>query len=236
MSDLLGRRPFRDRAYEHSSHPRLNPYVELHREFGPQVIPGEEAPQWRGRWAELSGREAPLHVEIGSGNGFFLSGMAARHPEQDWIGIELRFKRVVLCARKLQQVGATNARIVRYDAFNLDDLFTPASISGLYVNHPDPWAKESQAGRRLLGRPFVAWAAGVLVPGASFRLKTDHAPNVELLLESIQGLPYEVLGQTDDIRRDGSPWGEDDVITNYQRKFYQRGLPVLGLWVRRRES
>lgn len=236
LMEMRRRFPFKDRQDEGSAHPDLNPYIRLHRELGPVVVTAEAAPGWRGRWAELYGREAPLHVEIGSGNGFFLSGMAALHPEQDWLGVELRYKRVVLCARKIQQAGIPNARITRYDAWSLDDLFLPASVAGLYVNHPDPWPKESQATKRLLGPDFVGWAARALAPGAHLRLKTDYAPNVELLRSSIEGQPFEVLGFTDDIRRDGPPWGEDDVVTNYQRKFYQRGLPVLGFWVRRRQD
>ncbi len=236
MSETSERRVFRQRAAEESGYADLNPYIRLHREFGLPAIPAERALPLRGRWHEHFGRQAPLHLEVGSGNGFFLSGMAARHPEQDWVGIEIRYKRVILCARKIQAAGLQNARIVRYDAWSLDDLFEPGSLDGLYVNHPDPWPKESQADKRLLGGPFVAFAARALKPGACLRLKTDFAPNVELLRCSIEGLPFEVIGETDDIRRDGPPWGEDDVITNYQRKFYQRGLPVLALWVRRREA
>lgn len=237
MSELEPRPrfPFRELADEELRNPDLNPYIRLHREVGLPVITAEQAPALRGRWGEHFGREAPLHVEIGSGNGFFLSGMAARHPEQDWVGVEIRYKRVVLCARKIQGAGVGNARIVRYDAWSLDDLFEPGTLAGLYVNHPDPWPKERQAEKRLLGPHFVSWAARALRPGASLRLKTDYPGNVELLRCSIEGQPFEILGQTDDIRRDGPPWGEDDVVTNYQRKFYQRGLPVLALWVRRRE-
>ncbi len=226
--------PFRDRNDEESAHPELNPYIQLHREIGPPVLTATEAPQWRGRWDQLFGREAPLCLEIGSGNGFFLSGMAALHPERDWVGVEIRYKRVVLCARKIQQKGLSNARIARYDAWSLDDLFLPGTLSGLYVNHPDPWPKENQADKRLLGPFFTAWAARALMPGAELRLKTDYAPNVELLRESLVGQPFEIVGETDDIRAKGAPWGEDDVITNYQRKFYQRGLPVLALWAKRR--
>lgn len=207
--------------------------MKLHREIGPPVITAEEAPTFRGSWEAAFGREAPLHVEVGSGNGFFLSGMAALHPEWSWLGVEIRFKRVVLCARKIQVAGVGNARIARYDAWCLRDLLLPGSVAGLYVNHPDPWPKERQADKRLLGPEFAGWAAEALRPGASFRLKTDHGPNVELLLASVEGLPFEVLGRTADIRATGAPWGEDDVITNYQRKFYLRGLPVHALWLRR---
>ena len=225
------RQPVLDPERPHNAD--LNPYLQLHKEFGPEVITASDAVGYRGRWADAYGRQAPLHVEIGSGNGFFLSGMAALHPEQDWLGVEIRYKRVVLCARKIQARGVHNARIVRYDAWRLADLFEPGSVAGLYVNHPDPWPKERQANKRLLGPVFCAWAAEALAPGAELRLKTDALSNVELLEASIAGLPFEITGRVLDIRANGVPWGVDEVITNYQRKFYEKGVAVHALGLRR---
>ncbi|NOY24796.1 MAG: hypothetical protein GXP62_02895, partial [Oligoflexia bacterium] len=61
--------------------PDLNPYLKLHRSFGPEALPADAGPPFLGRWAAAFGRDAPLHVEIGPGNGFFLAGMAGMHPE-----------------------------------------------------------------------------------------------------------------------------------------------------------
>ena len=47
---------------------------------------GEER---QGHWQEWFEREAPLHVELGTGKGDFITGMAARHPEINFIGIEI---------------------------------------------------------------------------------------------------------------------------------------------------
>ena len=221
------------RPPEKYRHPDLNPYLKLHREFGPPVLTSEELREHAGHWDLLFGREAPLHLEIGSGNGFFLAGMASRHPEWNWLGLEKRFKRVVLTARKILAAEAVgNARIGRYDAHCLGDLFGPGSLSGVYLNHPDPWPRDSQAKHRLLGPEFCAELARLLQSGADFRLKTDHWINVEAFLEHTQGLPFVLEGRSDDIARDGAPW-PDDLTTNYQRKFNEREVAVYGIWLRR---
>lgn len=220
---------------EESADPAVNPYVQQHRELAP-VVPHDEAVRWKGRWSELFGRSAPLQLEVGSGNGFFLSGMAARHSGDNWLGVEIRYKRVVLCARKILELGVPNARIARYDAWSLADLFGPGEIAGLHVNHPDPWGKQHQHKHRLLGPHFMGWAATVLPPGAPLRLKTDAVSNVQLMLASMQGLPFELTLRSDDLRQTGTPWAavpEDDVVTNYQRKTYLKGLPVYGVELRR---
>jgi tRNA (guanine-N7-)-methyltransferase len=223
-------RPFREKVHARPSRSEINPYVALHEQFGPPVVTAEAALDWTGRWAELFGRDAPLHVEVGSGNGFFLSGMAARHPDRNWLGIEIRYKRVVLCARKIQAAGCAHARIVRYDAWWLDDLFAPGSIDGLYVNHPDPWVKVNDARKRLMSRYFAEFAAMVLKPGAELRLKSDFVPNLDGLANGAAGLPLQLLGRSADVRRDGLPWDvDDDITTNYQSKFDRKDAPVHAL-------
>ena len=43
------------------------------------TIPEPEV--WKGRWQEVFGRQAPLHIEIGMGKGQFLTALAAEHPD-----------------------------------------------------------------------------------------------------------------------------------------------------------
>jgi tRNA (guanine-N7-)-methyltransferase len=226
-----------DRPLDAYGMPDLNPYLKLHRDYGPPVVTAAEAVARRSDWSAAFGRSAPLHLEVGPGNGFFLSGMARMHPEWNWLGVEIRFKRVILCAKKIRALGVENARVARYDAFLLDDLIAPGTLDGLYVHHPDPWSRERDEKHRLIGPHFLSWAAAALRPGARFRVKTDHLPHVERLLavlDALPGAPFRVLGRSDDIVRDGTPWPlADDVETNYQRKFRQRGLPVYAVWMER---
>ena len=160
--------------------------------------------------------------------------MAQKHPDRNWLGLEIRFKRVILCAKKIRAAGVENARIARYDAWFLDDLFEPLEIAGLYVNFPDPWMRDRDEKKRLMGPVFAAWAARSLCPGGFLRLKSDHGPNLDRLVEGCRGLPLEVVGRSDDVAVDGTPWLEgDDIITNYQSKFIARGEPTHALLLRR---
>ena len=225
---------FRDRTDEDFKRPDINPFLVEHRTFGPELLPASAAWKHRGSWAEVFGREAPLHVEIGSGNGFFLAELARRHPDWNVLGIEIRNKRVVLCARKIRKVGVTNARIARYHAAFLDDLFEPGSLAGLYVNHPDPWPKTRHDKNRLISRWFLEDVVSLLQPGGWFRLKSDFAPNVDRAVELLdrgadgqpaERLPLEVTGRSDDVITGPAPW-PDDIETNYQSKFRLKGEPV----------
>ncbi|MFT5583793.1 MAG: tRNA (guanine-N7-)-methyltransferase [Cognaticolwellia sp.] len=226
-------RLYKEIAYGEYIDPDHNPYLNLHRSWGRPVLTSEQSAACRGAWEQEFGRKATLNVEIGTGNGFFFSGMAESHPDQNWLGIEIRFKRVILTAKKLRAACTeSNSRICRYDASGLTDLFVPGEIDTLYINHPDPWDKERWAKNRLLGPDFLDRIAILMSPGAELRIKTDHLVNVKAVLEHIAGRPFELFARCDDVSAEGAPWA-GDIVTNYQRKFDERGLPVYALRLRR---
>lgn len=229
---------FKDRAPESFLRADINPYLDGHRTFGPELLAADDAWRWRGRWHERFGRQAPLHLEIGSGNGFFLSGLATVRPYWDLVGVEIRYKRTVMCAEKLRKVGAKNAVICRYHGAYLDDLFEDGSLSGIYVNHPDPWPKERHEKNRLISRWFLEDVARLLKPGGHFRLKSDFEDNIaripSLLAADGDGnpldaLPLRVTHRCDDVNATPAPWADEDIETNYQRKFKAVGLPVYAI-------
>ena len=117
----------------------------------------------------------------------------------------------------------------------LDDLFSPGSVAGLYVNHPDPWPKARHEGNRLISRWFLEDAAKILAPNGRLRIKSDYADNINriprLLESDDQGnpktkLPFTIVGRSDHIQRDGAPW-PNDIRTNYQRKFNDQNTTML---------
>jgi tRNA (guanine-N7-)-methyltransferase len=216
---------------------KQNPYVALHREQPGLAVPADEAWRWKGRWGERFGRQAPLCLEIGPGNGSFLAELAARHPETDHVAIEIRYKRVVACARKLSARGLRNAVVCRYHAAHTEDLFEPGSLSTIWVNHPDPWPKERHEKNRLISRWFLQDVVRLLAVGGTFRLKSDFRPNVERAAElldhdgegaSAPHLPLRITGRSEDITTGPAPW-EGDIETSYQKKFRLRGEPVYAI-------
>lgn len=238
----MNRRPgtqsphFQDHSRRPGASAEVNPWSVHHAEF-PCVIPAADAPSFRDRWGEVFGREAPLHLELGSGNGFYLSGMARHHPEINWLGLELRYKRVALCAKKIMEGGPggaplPNARVLRYSWFYLPDLLSPGALSGLHLHHPDPWSKEAQARNRIIDPEFCALAASLLRPGAEWRTKTDFAPHIEAIVACTRGLPFEILATSADLSATGPLW-EPDVTTNYQRKSVEEGKKIHAIRLRR---
>ncbi|MBY0438382.1 MAG: tRNA (guanosine(46)-N7)-methyltransferase TrmB [Burkholderiales bacterium] len=122
----------------------------------------------------IFGRRAPLIVEIGFGMGEGTAQIAAAHPENDYIGIEVHNPGVGSLLDKIGRGGLTNVRIVQHDAVEvMRDTVRADSLAGVHVFFPDPWHKKRHHKRRLLQPPFVALLASRIAPGGYLHVATD---------------------------------------------------------------
>lgn len=135
----------------------------------------------------------PLEIDLGCGDGTFLTGMAAHFPERDFLGVERMLGRVSKTARKIERQQLTNARIMRLEsAYTVGWLLPTSSVSRLHLLCPDPWPKKSHAARRLVNQSeFLDGLARILVPGGEFLLKTDDQPYFEDALLSFESRTHQ---------------------------------------------
>jgi len=139
-------------------------------------------------WSSVFGRTAPLHLEIGFNRGRFLRAMAAKHPERDFVGIEIRRR---FCWRLAHILNAEdterrNIRIIWADAKNISPvLFEAGSLEGIYVTFPDPWWKKRHVKRRLVDTAFAASMASLLGPGGRVWVKSDVPAIAEEIAQSL---------------------------------------------------
>ncbi len=125
--------------------------------------------------AAIFGNRNPLHVEIGSGKGEFLSQYAPLHPDWNFLGFEAADKRIRNTLKKLSPDKHPNVRLLRHrvDA-GLAELLPPVSVNCVYIQHPDPWPKRRHHKRRLFQADFLAALASVMEPEARLHIATDH--------------------------------------------------------------
>lgn len=139
-----------------------------------RLVPWRRAP-FPAPWARWFGREAPLHLEVGFGDGRFTVRRARAHPDEHFVGMEVSGVSVRRALGKVRSEDLPNVRLVKAGAeFALRQLFEPGALTSVTVNFPDPWPKERHAGNRLLRVPFFRLAADRLAPAGEIRLATDH--------------------------------------------------------------
>ena len=121
----------------------------------------------------LFGEDRPLHFEIGFGSGEHLAERADMLPDHGFIGAEPFLNGVATALGHIRDRQLANIRLRRGDALEVLTRIPDASLSFLYLLHPDPWPKARHAKRRMVNdRPIDLFAAK-LRPGGEFRLATD---------------------------------------------------------------
>lgn len=192
------------------------------------VAPGE-APL---DFAALFGRDAPVHVEVGFGNGDALAAMAAAHPENNYLGIEVHRPGVGALLRRVEAEGLANVRVACTDAREFLERRVPdGSLSGVNVFFPDPWHKKRHHKRRLVQAEFVALLARRLKPGGLLHLATDWEEYAQHMLAVLTA-----AGTFENTAEPGpfTPRPEGRALTRFERRGQRLGHGVRDLVYRRR--
>jgi len=63
---------------------------------------------------KIFARNAPLHIDLGCGDGSFICALAQRMPEKSFLGIERLLGRIRIAARKAANIG--NVRLLRMES------------------------------------------------------------------------------------------------------------------------
>ena len=236
----FGRIPGRLRAGFSSDRGRsdVNPYVDRIQELRPWVVVGEEAAGFKGRWRAEIGvdDDAPLILEIGPGNGFFFRDLVASQPDAGFVGVEIRFKRVWMTAKKASDRGLSNFRVMHQSFGYLDTYFAAGELDGVYINHPDPWPKDRHHKHRLLQPTFAAMLASRLKAGGFVQVQSDFAPYGPLSTAVFDSEMWEREAYTADLHGehgDAEALRVGHIPTNYERKKVAIGEPIfVGRWRR----
>jgi tRNA (guanine-N7-)-methyltransferase len=136
------------------------------------------------------GRKAPHILEIGFGMGETTAEIAAAHPQNDYLGIEVHTPGVGGLLRLIEAQGLKNIRIVQHDAMEVvANMIAPSRLAGVHIFFPDPWPKKRHHKRRLVQPPFVALLASRLQAGGYIHLATDWEEYAEQMLAVLSAEP-----------------------------------------------
>lgn len=179
----------------------------------------------------LFGRQAPLTLEIGFGNGDALLAMAAAHPERDFLGIEVHRPGVGRLLNGIAERGLTNVRVLCDDAKPvLENQIPDDSLSAVHLFFPDPWPKSRHHKRRLVQPDFVELVRRKLTPGGQLHLATDWEHYADHMMAVMTAAPgYENTAGS----KQFAPRPEQRPLTKFERRGRRLGHEVVEqLWRR----
>lgn len=169
------------------------------------------------------GNDKPVFVEIGSGKGEFISQYPLLYPDSNYLGFEVRDKRIRNILKKIDPVKHTNVRLMCLMVDEkIKDVLPEESVEGVFIQHPDPWPKKRHHKRRLIQQPFLDALAGIMKLGAFVQVSTDHAEYAEWIAEEfIRNHNFDTV--SDNVIQD-KPHFEEHVVTWFEHEQRRLGF------------
>ncbi|MGT2687063.1 tRNA (guanosine(46)-N7)-methyltransferase TrmB [Streptococcus porcinus] len=196
--------------------------AEEHLENHPQYVILEPEVA-KGRWQEVFGNTNPIHIEVGSGKGGFITGMAKQNPDINYIGIDIQLSVLSYALDKVLEADVPNVRLLRVDGSSLTNYFNDGEISLLYLNFSDPWPKSRHEKRRLTYKDFLKTYQTILPPHGQLHFKTDNRGLFEYSLASFSQYGMTLKQVWLDLHASDY---EGNVMTEYEAKFAQKGQVI----------
>ena len=176
----------------------------------------------RGRWASLLPGCGQVRAEMGCGKGQFTAGVARQDPDALIVALEKVPNAMVTAMERVMAEGIENVRFIDTDVVTLPGIFAPGEVSVIYINFPDSWPRKKEAKHRLTAPSFLAMYWDILPVGGRIEYKTDQPWLFDWSLEQFRFMGYELREITRDLHADGVA----GIMTNYEARFHEQGIPI----------
>lgn len=180
--------------------------------------------QNKGRWASWFGNENPIHLELGAGRASFSLTHAQRHPNRNYVAIDLKEEVMLPGVEKSFDLGLENISFVWMNIQQIQSVFAPGEVDLIYLNFSDPWPKTRHAKRRLTHRNFLNLYKGILKETGWIHFKTDSDILFEFTLNECAQLGLKMENICLDLH--GRAQEEPIVLTDYEKKYITQNKTI----------
>jgi tRNA (guanine-N7-)-methyltransferase len=183
----------------------------------------------KGKWREDFFRNSrPLVLELGCGKGEYTIGLAARHPEKNFIGVDIKGNRIWTGAKQALEAKMENVAFLRTRIDFIDHCFGPGEVDEVWITFPDPQPQKNRARKRLTHPMFLNRYRKFLKPGALIHLKTDSTSLYTYTLEVIKEQSLTMHWETEDLYRNCPPERKEliEISTYYEKLFTAKGEDI----------
>jgi len=153
----------------------------------------------KGQWnCAMFAKPQPIVVELGCGKGEYTLALARRHPEMNFIGVDIKGARLWKGAKEATEQAMDNVAFLRTRIEFIDAFFGPGEVSEIWLTFSDPQLRGSE-NARLTSPLFLRRYSRFLQSGGIVHLKTDSRFLYEYTSSVIRANHLEVLASGVDI-------------------------------------
>lgn len=157
----------------------------------------------KGNWGkEMFGNDLPIVLELGCGKGDYTIALALRHPEINYIGVDIKGARLWSGAKYATENALPNVAFLRTRIEFIGAFFGPSEVSEIWLTFSDPQLRGSE-NARLSSPMFLERYRGFLKPAGIIHLKTDSRYLYEYTQAVCNVNGLNVLASCSDIYQSG---------------------------------
>ena len=189
--------------------------------------------QNKGKWHKCFKNEQPIHMELGCGKGGFISQIALKNPNINYIAVDLIDAMLGLAKRNIEQLYMENERnidnilLARCDIERILLMMDEKdSVDRIYINFCNPWPRGKHQKKRLTHTKQLNLYKTFLKDKAEIFFKTDDDNLFLSSLRYFKEAGYEVIWQTYDLHNENL---EDNIETEHEKMFSEQGIKIKSL-------
>ena len=190
---------------------------------------------YKGKWKQqFEDSQKPLYLEIGCGKGSFISKLASRHQENNYIAADMIEAMLGLSKRNIETEYANNnleiknLLLIRMNAERILDVFAENdTVERIYINFCNPWPRGKHKKRRLTHtRQLANYKTFLDKEKGEIYFKTDDDELFEESLEYFKEEGFEITKITHDLH---SEMIFEDIRTEHEQMFSEQGIKIKAL-------
>ena len=171
----------------------------------------------QGKWGVYFKNNHPIILELACGRGEYTIGLAAMHPNCNFIGIDLKGNRIYIGAKNALKDEMENVAFLRTQIEKLPEYFCPGEVDEIWITFPDPQLRLSKAKKRLTHPRFLRLYKNVLKNNGPIHLKTDSPDLYNFTKKVISLYLLNVLQDKPDVYAAEEVSEELKIQTHYEK-------------------
>lgn len=174
----------------------------------------------QGKWTAFFKNENPVVLELACGRGEYTIGLAALHPDKNFIGVDIKGNRMYIGAKAALDNKLTNAAFLRTQIERIAEFFAAGEVDEIWITFPDPQLRTSKAKKRLTHPRFLRLYQQFLKAGGFINLKTDSPDLFDFTKKVISIYGLHLVAESE------NAYAENDVPEDLRIKTHYESLDI----------
>lgn len=188
----------------------------------------------KGKWHEVFKSKNSIHMELGCGKGSFISKLAVKNPNINYIAVDLVDAMLGLSKRNIEESykeaerDTNNIILTRHDIERILQFMSKEdTVDRIYINFCNPWPKPKHKKKRLTHTKQLMLYKEFLKENGEIYFKTDDDGLFTDSLNYFEEAGFKIISKTYDLHSENI--FENNIETEHEKMYTEEGKKIKAL-------